>query len=48
MSDIKIIIDTLANAVKSGKLTLTDVPEAYRTLVQERLGEGEATASPTP
>ena len=37
--DDKIIIQTFVNAIKSGKLTLDDVPTDYKVQVEEKLNE---------
>ena len=34
-----IIIQTFVNAIKSGKLTLDDVPTDYKVQVEEKLNE---------
>ena len=36
-----IIIQTFVNAIKSGKLTLDDVPTDYKVQVEEKLNEQE-------
>jgi len=39
--DVKIIIQTFVNAIKSGKLTLENVPTDYKAQVEAKLNEGE-------
>jgi len=40
--DVKIIIQTFVNAIKSGKLTLENVPTDYKVQVEEILNNEEA------
>ena len=40
--DDKIIIQTFVNAIKSGKLTLDDVPTDYKVQVKETIDKEEA------
>ena len=40
-----IIIQTFVNAIKSGKLTLDDVPTDYKVQVELILNEGEQSLS---
>jgi len=43
--DDKVIIQTFVNAIKSGKLTLNDVPTTYKVQVELILNGGEQSLS---